>query len=174
MLQETMELTQLDQSTQLRHVLECYNVTAEEEDEDPRNINIPKVEGNLEVKGPQIDNMYMTTPLKTKQVNIGTEAEPKFTNIGDYWDDATVDKVVELLCEYQDLFPTKFLDLKGIIGNLGIMKITLKPDVKLVKKRLYLLNPKYKEKVRQELDKKLETDIIEPIGESDWVSPMVV
>lgn len=39
--------------------------------------------------------------------------------IGDYWDDATVDKVVELLNEYQDLFPTKFLDLKGIIGDLG-------------------------------------------------------
>jgi len=43
-----------------------------------------------------------------KQVNIGTEAEPKFAKIGDYWDDAMVDKVTELLHEYQDLFPTKF------------------------------------------------------------------
>ena len=54
-------------------------------------------------------------------------------NIGDYWDDATFDKVVDFLCEYQDLFPTKFSCLKGIIGDLGVMKIMLKPDVKPVK-----------------------------------------
>ena len=56
-------------------------------------------------------------------MNIGIEAEPKFAKIGDYWDNATVDKVVELLCECQDLFPTKFSDLKGIVGDLGVMKI---------------------------------------------------
>ena len=39
--QEPMEWTQPDWSTQQRHALECYNVTAEEEDEDPRSINIP-------------------------------------------------------------------------------------------------------------------------------------
>jgi len=36
------------------------------------------------------------------------------------------------------------------------------------------LNPKYKEKVCLELDKMLEAGIIEPVEESDWVSPMVV
>jgi len=70
-----------------------------------------------------------------KQVNIGTEAKPKFVKIGDYWDDTMVDKVVEFLHEYQDLFPTKFTDLKAIIMDLAIMNITLKPDVKLVNQR---------------------------------------
>jgi len=63
-------------------------------------------------------------------------------NIRYYWDVATLDKVVELLREYQNIFPTKFLDLKGIIGNLGVMKITLKLDAKPVKQRPYRLNPK--------------------------------
>ena len=102
------------------------------------------------------------------------EVEPKFAKIGDYWDDAMVDKVIELPHEYQYLFPTKFMDLKGIIGDLGIMKITLKPDVKPVKQRPYRLNLKYKEKVRQELDKMLDTGIIDLVEESDWVSPMMV
>eukprot|EP00253_Pinus_taeda_P036421 PITA_36421 len=79
-----------------------------------------------------------------------------------------MDKVVELLREYQDLFPTKFLDLKGIKEDLGVMKITLKPDTKLVKKRSYRLNPKYKEKAHLELDKILEAGIIELVEESDW------
>lgn len=76
--------------------------------------------------------------------------------------------------KYQDLFLTKFFDLKGIIGHLGIMNIPLKPDAKPVKQRPYQLNPKYKEKVCKELDKMLEARIIELVEESDWVCPMVV
>ena len=40
-----------------------------------------------------------------------------------------MDKVAELLHEYKYLFPTKFFDLKGIVGDLGMMKINLKHDV---------------------------------------------
>ena len=112
--------------------------------------------------------------MKTRQVNIGTEEETKFARIGDYWDDVTLEKVAKLLREYQDLFTIKFLDLKGILSDLGIMRITLKLDTKLVRQRPYCLNPKYKEKVREEMDKMLEACIIEPIEESNWVSPMVV
>lgn len=78
-----------------------------------------------------------------------------------------MDKVAKLLREYQDLFPTKITDLKGIIGDLGMMKITLKPDAKPVKQQPYRLNPKYKEKVRKELDKMLAAEIIEPVEESN-------
>jgi len=112
--------------------------------------------------------------VNTKQVNIGTEAKPKFSKIEDYWDDTTVDKVAELLLKYQDLFPTKFTYFKGIIRDLGVMNIMLKPNKKLVKQRPYRLNPKYKEKVHVELDKMLVVGIIEPVEESDWVSPMGV
>jgi len=96
-------------------------------------------------------------------VNIGTEAEKKFAKIGEYWDDAIVNKFIELLHKYKGFFPTNLLDLKGIIGDLGIMKITLKLDTKPIKQRPYHLNTKYKEKVHLELDKILEECIIEPI-----------
>ena len=102
------------------------------------------------------------------------EVEPKIAKIGDYWDVLTVDKVAELFREYQDIFPTKFTDLKGIIRDLVVMKITLKLDAKPVKQRSYRLNPKHKEKVHLELEKMLTTSIIEPVEESNWVSPMVV
>jgi hypothetical protein len=89
-------------------------------------------------------------------------------------DDATIDKITELLHEYQDLFPTKFTEMKGIKGPMGEMRIPLKPDAMPVKQRPYRLNPKYKEKVKIELDRMLEAGIIEPVEESEWVSPMVV
>ena len=54
------------------------------------------------------------------------------------------------------------------------MRIPLKEDARLVKQRPYRLNPCYKEKVKDEIDKMLAAGIIEPVEESKWVSPMVV
>ena len=68
----------------------------------------------------------------------------------------------------------KVVELKGIIRDLGVMKMMLKPDAKPIKQRPYHLNLKYKEKVHLELDKMLAIGIIKPVEESDWVSPMVV
>jgi len=65
----------------------------------------------------------------------------------------------------------KFSDIKGLIGHLGVMKITLKLDMKLIKQ---CLNPKYKERVRLELDKMLVVGIIELVEESYWVTQIVV
>ena len=72
------------------------------------------------------------------------------------------------------MFPTKFTEMKGILGDLGVMIIPMKEGVKVVKQHPYRLNPRYKEKVRHELDKMITTGIIEPVEESEWVSPMVV
>jgi hypothetical protein len=85
-----------------------------------------------------------------------------------------MEKIADLLCEYQDLFPTTFSEMKGIAGELGEMKIPLKPDAKPVRQIPYRLNWKYKEKVKAEIDQMLEARIIEPIVELEWISPMVV
>ena len=92
--------------------------------------------------------LEITAKVKTKQINIGIEEDPKFASIRYYWDDETVGHIAELLQEYQDLFPTKFTNMKGILGDLGIMRIPLKEGAKTVKHRPYRLNPRCKEKVR--------------------------
>jgi hypothetical protein len=56
--------------------------------------------------------------------------------------------------------------MKGIKGPMGEMRIPLKPDEKPVKQRPYKLNPKYKEKVKTDLNRMLEERISEPIEES--------
>ena len=55
--------------------------------------------------------------------------------------------------------------MKGIHGDIGVIKIPLKVDVKPVKQRPYRLNPKYKEKVRMELDKMLAAGINKAVEE---------
>ena len=59
---------------------------------------------------------------------------------------------MDLLHEFQDLFPTNFSEMKGIVGDLGEMKIALKLDAKPIKQQPYKLNTRYKEKVKDDLD----------------------
>jgi hypothetical protein len=142
----------------------CYNINANE-DNDSRNVNIVETEGQRDMEGLGVELTFIGLPIKLKKVNIGIEQATNLANFGDYWDDATIDNITELLHEYQNLFPTKFIDMKGIKGPMGEMKIPLKPNARPVKQRPYRLNPKYKEKVNIELDRMLEAGIIEPVEE---------
>ena len=51
-----------------------------------------------------------------------------------------MEKITDLLHEFQYLFPTKFSEMKGILGDLREMNILLKPDAKKVGQRMYRLN----------------------------------
>jgi hypothetical protein len=134
----------------LKEVVHCWKIDVDNvDDDDPRGIQIKESEGEHTLKGKATD---MAAPnynssIKTKKHNIGTEEAPKMAIIGDYWDKEIVTQVVDLLKEYEDLFPRSFSEMKGIAGLLGAMKIQLKPDAKPVKTRPYRLNLKYKEKV---------------------------
>jgi hypothetical protein len=81
---------------------------------------------------------------------------------------------VDLLHEYQYLFPTTFSDITWIAGELGEMRIPLKLDAKQVKHRPYRLNPRYKEKVKEEIYCMLKVGVIELVEELECLSPMVV
>ena len=91
--------------------MECYNFV-EGEEEDPLNLNIPKSKVSHDVQGPPLEIPEITEKVKIKKINIGIKEDPKFASIGDYWDDETVGHLVDLLQEYQYLFPTKFVEMK--------------------------------------------------------------
>ena len=74
-------------------------------------------------------------------------------------------RITDFLHELQDIFPTKFSEMKGILADLGGKKIPLIPDVKPVRQRSCRLNPQYKERVKAELDRILDAGIIEPMEE---------
>ena len=74
----------------------------------------------------------MSHLLRISKVNIGSKENPKFSNVGDYWDEETMAKITDLIHEFQDLFSTWFSEMNGILGDLGEMNILLKLDVKPV------------------------------------------
>jgi len=91
----------------VKHLLHFYHV-AEAED-DPKeynmcNIQILEVEGEREVEGTKMDLEYYVAPLKIKKIKNGTIENPNMESIGYYLDNQAVERIIELLCEYNDLF----------------------------------------------------------------------
>lgn len=58
--------------------------------------------------------------------NINTEVELKITIIGDYWIEFELNKIVEILVEYQYLFPCNMMELRGKKEDIGTIQIRLK------------------------------------------------
>jgi len=79
-----------------------------------------------------------------------------------------------LLQDYEDIFPTSFIELKGIKGYLGEMKIDIKPDSKLVKHRPYHLNPRVKEKVKKAIDRMVAAGMIFPFDKVEGINPITI
>ena len=61
--------TQPDWIAQIENVGECYNFTIDEDD-DPRNINIPKSKGSCVVVGPTLECPEITEKLKIKKLTL--------------------------------------------------------------------------------------------------------
>jgi hypothetical protein len=144
------------------------------DEDDPCNIHIREIEGERGLERPSLESEVFVALVKVKKFNTDTTDNPKMASIGDYWDEKIVEMITKLLREYNDMFPTNFIEMKGIKRELGEMKIPLKPEARYVRHRPYRINPINKQKVKAEIDKMLEVGIIEPVEESEWISPMLV
>jgi hypothetical protein len=60
-------------------------------------MNISETEVQRDIEGLGIEVPFVGQPIKIKKFNIGIEQEPNLANVGNYWDDATISKITELL-----------------------------------------------------------------------------
>ena len=94
----------------MQSMMECYNVFGgPRDDEDLRNINIPRTKGIQDVVAPDVPMDPMSHPLNIRKVNIETKKNTMFVNIGDYWDEETMVKITDFLHEFHDFFSDQVL-----------------------------------------------------------------
>jgi hypothetical protein len=91
---ETITEEQQHNEQTVKEPLSCYHVHEESPNEDePRDIQIEEVEGKRDLEGSPIESEVISVPIKVKRVNIGTNEHPKMANIGDYWDEPTIESI---------------------------------------------------------------------------------
>ena len=94
--------------------------------------------------------------------------------IVNYWSEKRTIEIVNLLKEFQDVFARDYKDLKGLVHEMGKMKIDIKPDAQPVMKGPYKLTHKYKYIVKKEIDNMLIDGIIYPIDQLEWACPNAI
>ena len=72
--------------------------------------------------------------VKTKEVDISNDDRPKMARIDDYWNEEKTTETINLLKEFQDVFAQDYKDLKGLVQEMGEMKMYIKLDARPVKK----------------------------------------
>lgn len=99
----------------------------DEDDEDPRDLHLEEIEGYRVIQGDTIRILVLDyhKPIKTKKHNILTEEKLKMEIVGDYWNEEIMTEIVDLVKEYQYIFPSIFYKIKGISGELGDMRMQL-------------------------------------------------
>ncbi|GJW15059.1 reverse transcriptase domain-containing protein [Tanacetum coccineum] len=81
-------------------------------------------------------------------------------------------RLVSILKNHKDAFSWKIYDIPGISPSFCKHKINFEDDAKPVIQRQRRLNPNTKEVMKKEIIKLLDADIIYPIEDSSWVSPI--
>ena len=82
---------------------------------------------------------WMDATIKLKESNISNDDRPELEKIRDCQSDQQTIEIINLLREYQDVFARDYKEIKGLVEEMGEMKIDLLPKAKPIKKQPYEL-----------------------------------
>jgi hypothetical protein len=89
------------------------------------------------VKGKQIAGWMIEDDEMIKEINLGTEEEPKMVRVGKDIEEKYEKKLIQLLKSYKDAFSWTYEDMKGIPPHICQHKIEIEPDAKPLKQSRY-------------------------------------
>ena len=106
-------------------------------------------------------------------INLGDSENPKETKIGTGLSQTDVDRLIELLKEYQDVFAWSYADMPGLDPNIVEHTLPLDPAILPKKQKLRRTKPELSKKIEEEVMKLLKVDFIEVTHYADWIANVV-
>jgi hypothetical protein len=101
------------------------------------------------------------SPRKPLYINSSLEPEQKT-------------QVIEMLQRQFNAFAWDYADMKGIHPDTCIDHIYTNDQIKPIRQPQQRMNPTLKDIVKEELQKLLQANLIYPISDSQWLSPLVI
>ena len=114
-----------------------------------------------------------SSSLQFELINLGTETNPKFVNLGKCCSPTERDKFVRLFKQYKYVFAWTYEDLKTYDTSIIKHVIPIKAGVKAYQQPLRKMHPKLEPLIQSEVKKLLDARIIFKVRHSEWVSNLV-
>ncbi|RDX68112.1 hypothetical protein CR513_52931, partial [Mucuna pruriens] len=108
-----------------------------------------------------------------KVINRGGKEEEKEIWVGKQMPSDLKQKLVELLKEYADVFAWSYRDMLGLDNNIVEHKLPLHPNVVPVRQQLRRMKPKVILKIKEEVEKQWNAEILAVAEYPQWVANIV-
>jgi hypothetical protein len=154
-----------------KEIEECLKELETLKEIPPNKAKIEELKDKDKVEEPKVEMKVLPSHLKYVFLE---EDDTKPVIISSSLSSIEEKKLIEVLKRNKEAIGCKLSDLKGISPSYCMHKIMMEEKFKLVAQPQRWLNPTMKEVVRKEVVKLLEADMIYPISDSAWVSPVQV
>ena len=110
-----------------------------------------------------------------EEVNLVSSTEPQIVKIAKDLAPKEQLALIGLFTDYQHIFAWSYSDtLKGLDPQYYQHQIHLQTYAGGVQQWRYRMNPNYSIKVKEEIDKLLHGEFIQPVERATWLRPIVV
>ncbi|XP_049373001.1 uncharacterized protein LOC125837979 [Solanum verrucosum] len=110
---------------------------------------------------------------ETEAINLGCNEEVKEIKISLHVKKETRDAIIQLLFEYKDVFAWSYDDMPRLSVDLVVHKLPTHPDFPPVQQKRKKFNPDVSEKIKEEIIKQINANVIQTIRYTTWLANVV-
>ncbi|XP_015161970.1 uncharacterized protein [Solanum tuberosum] len=110
---------------------------------------------------------------ETEAINLGSNEEVKEIKISLHVKKEIRDAIIQLLFEYKDVFAWSYDDMPGLSVDLVVHKLPTHPDFPPVQQKRRKFKPDVSEKIKEEIMKQLNANVIQTIRYTTWLANIV-
>ncbi|KAH9293918.1 hypothetical protein KI387_040878, partial [Taxus chinensis] len=109
----------------------------------------------------------------TIDLNIGTSEDPRIIKVGQSLNPQELGDFTTFLSKHRQAFAWSYEDMPGLDPDIVVHNIVTLPNIKPVKQKLRKMHPRVALLVKEELQRLLSANFIQPIDYPQWVSNVV-
>ncbi|XP_028547560.1 uncharacterized protein LOC114578513, partial [Dendrobium catenatum] len=119
------------------------------------------------------DGGQTATMDELKEVNLGTEEDPRPTFISSLLSEDQAEEMKELLCEFRDCFAWTYVEMPGLSPDVAVHRLAIKNDAVPVKQAPRRMRLEIEEQVIAETKKLIEAGFIREEKYADWIANII-
>ncbi|XP_070005785.1 uncharacterized protein [Nicotiana sylvestris] len=150
---------------ELEDVSPCYHISfndGDPQDEDAKD------------DPPELEEGVKTTVDALKEVNLGTDEEPRPTYLSTLLEDDEESTYIELLKEFRDVFAWIYKEMPGLDPKIAVHHLAVKNGARPVKQAQRHFRPNLVPFIKIEVNKLIEAGFIREVKYPTWVSSIVL
>ncbi|XP_070049336.1 uncharacterized protein [Nicotiana tomentosiformis] len=156
----------MEDNAELEDISPCYNISFNDGDS--------QEDKDTEDAPPELEEGVKTTVYALKEVNLGTDKEPRPTYLSALLEVDAESTYIELLKEFRDVFAWSYKEMPGLDPKVAVYHLAVKNGARPVKQAQRRFRPDLVPLIETEVNKLIEAGFIREDKYPTWVSKLMI